>query len=421
MGTSQTNPMLMRLLIGFCAVLSASAANDYQLVASGKVCPDTGRIPLSCGSCGPNWGDLGDCEEQCNALQTCTAITYFEDRGCRIYSACDLPAVSPFSSEVGTQVYKRSIPRPEGPCDIFDGAGTPCVAAHSVVRALYANYSGPLYRLLRNSDQAGLDIGINLHGFAKISDQDAFCAGTSCFMLRIFDQSIRGNHLDTSPAGGACNFPLSPVNASKEEATIGGNNVYGAYFEGRMGYRRDDTSGVATGETDQTMYMVTRGDHVNAGCCFDYGNAETDNNDDGKGTMEALYFGTSKGWGHGQGDGPWVMADLENGLWAGDQRSAPAPSISFQFVTAMAKGKKGGFALKGGNAQAGNLRTLHEGARPAGYETMKKQGAIILGIGGDNSCSAVGTFYEGAMTASYTTDATDNAVQASIVAAGYGK
>jgi hypothetical protein len=266
-----------------------------------------------------------------------------------------------------------------------------------------------------------LDIGIHPNGFAKISDQDAFCAGTSCFTLRIFDQSPEGNDLDTSPAGGACHFPLSPVNASKEPVSIGGNSVYGAYFEGKMGYRRDKTSGVATGEMEETIYMVTRGDHVNAGCCFDYGNAETDDNDDGKGTMEALYFGTSKGWGHGEGNGPWVMADLENGLWAGDQRAAQAPSIIFQFVTAMAKGKKGGFALKGGNAQTGKLQSLYNGARPAGYETMKKQGAIILGIGGDNSCSAVGTFYEGAMTASFTDDATDDAVQASIVAAGYGK
>uniref|UniRef100_A0A7S3BR66 Alpha-L-arabinofuranosidase B catalytic domain-containing protein n=1 Tax=Haptolina ericina TaxID=156174 RepID=A0A7S3BR66_9EUKA len=114
------------------------------------------------------------------------------------------------------------------------------------------------------------------------------------------------------------------------------------------------------------------------------------------------------------------MADLENGLWAGDQKVAPAPTINYQYVTAMAKGKKGGFALKGGNGQGGTLRTLHEGARPEGYEQMKKQGAIILGIGGDNSCSAIGTFYEGAMTASYTADATDAAVQANIVAAGYG-
>ena len=52
---------------------------------------------------------------------------------------------------------------------------------------------------------------------------------------------------------------------------------------------------------------------------------------------------------------------------------------------------------------------------------MNKQGAVILGIGGDNSCSAVGTFYEGVMTANYTADAADAAVQENVVAAGYGR
>jgi len=281
-----------------------------------------------------------------------------------------------------------------------------------------------LYRVLRDSDKAALDIGTNPNGFSKTKDQDTFCEGTSCYILRIFDQSPRGNHLDTAPAGGACRPAhgggLAPVNATKERISIGGNSVYGAYFEGGQGYRNDVTSGVATGEGAETMYMVTRGDHYNGGCCFDYGNAETDDLDDGKGTMEAVYFGSSRGWGHGQGDGPWIMADLENGLWAGDQKDAPSPSMNHQFVTALAKGKKGGFALKGGNAQTGTLQTLHEGARPSGYDTMKLQGAIILGIGGDASCQAVGTFYEGAMTATYTTDAADDAVQANIVAAGYG-
>ena len=56
-------------------------------------------------------------------------------------------------------------------------------------------------------------------------------------------------------------------------------------------------------------------------------------------------------WGHGQGDGPWVMADLENGLWAGAQRSTDAPSLTSTFVTALSKGRKGEFTLKGGNAQ----------------------------------------------------------------------
>ena len=50
---------------------------------------------------------------------------------------------------------------------------------------------------------------------------------------------------------------------------------------------------------------------------------------------------------------------------------------------------------------------------------MKKEGAIILGIGGDNSNGAAGTFYEGVMTSGYPSDATENAVQANIVAAGY--
>jgi hypothetical protein len=50
---------------------------------------------------------------------------------------------------------------------------------------------------------------------------------------------------------------------------------------------------------------------------------------------------------------------------------------------------------------------------------MKKQGAIILGIGGDNSKSSSGTFYEGAMTSGYPSASTEAAVQANIVAADY--
>lgn len=48
-------------------------------------------------------------------------------------------------------------------------------------------------------------------------------------------------------------------------------------------------------------------------------------------------------------------------------------------------------------------------------------GAIILGIGGDNSPWAAGTFYEGAMTYGFATDEIEQAVFANIVSAGYGK
>ena len=46
---------------------------------------------------------------------------------------------------------------------------------------------------------------------------------------------------------------------------------------------------------------------------------------------------------------------------------------------------------------------------------------IILGIGGDNSDKGVGTFFEGAITRGYASEATDAAVQANIVAAGFGR
>ena len=99
--------------------------------------------------------------------------------------------------------------------------------------------------------------------------------------------------------------------------------------------------------------------------------------------------------GRGQGSGPWVMADLEDGLWAGSTRVGPGKTIDADFVVAMVKGDTGNhFALKGGNAVTGNLTLLYDGPRPDGYHPMRKQGAIILGIGGDNSDWAVGTFYE---------------------------
>ena len=45
----------------------------------------------------------------------------------------------------------------------------------------------------------------------------------------------------------------------------------------------------------------------------------------------------------------------------------------------------GHWAIKGGDAQTGELKVYWDGARAPGYAPMKKQGAIILGIGGDNS------------------------------------
>ena len=261
--------------------------------------------------------------------------------------------------------------------------------------------------------------------------QDSFCAGTTCTISVLYDQSPNANHLTKAPPGGWLTNGGLEANATAAKITANGHTVYGVYttssFDnnvGAVGYRNNSTKGVATGDDPEAMYMVVSGKHYNQWCCFDYGNAETNNTDDGKATMEAVYFGNSTQWGMGSGSGPWVMADLEDGVYAGGSTAAPATNTSLvaNYVTAMLKGPSGNrFALKGGDAQSGALATKYDGARPAGYSPQKKQGAIILGIGGDNSHTGEGTFFEGCMTSGVPSDSVDDAVEANIVAAGYGR
>src|SRR3954469_20152657 len=311
-----------------------------------------------------------------------------------------------------------------GPCDLYAAGGTPCVAAHSTTRALYGTYSGPLYQVRRVSDNTTRDVGVlSAGGSADAAAQDSFCAGTTCLISIIYDQSGRGNHLTQAPGGGAAGGPDNLANATAAPTMVGGHKAYGVFVAPGTGYRNNHTNGIATADNPEGMYAIFDGTHYNGGCCFDYGNAETDSNDDGNGTMEAIYFGNIKVWGYGAGNGPWIMADLENGLFSGVNQhyNANDPTINYRYTTAIVKGGPNHWAIRGGNAQSGSLSTFYDGPRPnvAGYNPMRKQGAIILGIGGDNSKGAQGTFYEGVMTSGYPSDATENAVQANITAAGY--
>ncbi|MDG6107961.1 arabinofuranosidase catalytic domain-containing protein [Dactylosporangium aurantiacum] len=312
-----------------------------------------------------------------------------------------------------------------GPCDLYASGGTPCVAAHSTTRALYGAYNGALYQVRRASDNTTRDVGVlSAGGVANAATQDAFCAGTTCLITIIYDQSGRNNHLTQAPpgywpgpaAGGWDNL----ADAKAAPVTVGGQKAYGVYIAPGTGYRNNRTNGVATGDQPEGIYAVVDGTHYNQWCCFDYGNAQTDGQADAPAIMETVYFGANKQWGYGAGAGPWIMADLEWGLFsgvnAGYNNIAP---INQRFVTAMVKGEPNHWAIRGGSAQSGGLTTYFDGRRPNGYNPMKKEGAILLGIGGDNSVSGRGTFFEGVLTAGYPSEATENAVQANITAAGY--
>jgi len=326
-----------------------------------------------------------------------------------------------------------SPPQPggSGPCDIYFAGGTPCVAAHSTVRALYGSYGGNLYQVRRSSDNASRDIGVLAPGgFANAAAQDSFCAGTSCVITVVYDQSGHGNDLWYQ---GSAQVPgssqSSPAKATSESLTAGGTKAYSLYINPGNSYWRDGhLTGVPTGAAPEGAYMVTSGTHVNSGCCFDYGNSETTRKADAAGAMDAINFGTECWFGGCSGSGPWVQADLEWGLYSGGSQSWNTNQRAFpgKFVTAMLKNNgTSRFALKGGNAQSGSLTALWDGGLPSGYSPMKKQGAIVLGSGGDcckpggGANQSAGTFYEGAIVAGYPSDATDNAVQADITAAGY--
>ena len=333
------------------------------------------------------------------------------------------PPATPAATAMGPGGSTGATP---GPCDIYAADNGPCVAAHSTVRALYGAYDGPLYQV-RKADCTAVDVKpLAPGGLANSADQDNFCGTDACTISVIYDQSGHGNHLSKAPAGMAKTTPDNEANAKSVPIMLGTQKVYGVHIVLGVGYRNNQAQGTAMGDNAETEYMVVAGNLYNGGCCFDYGNMERNSRDNGEGTMEAVYFGTCVIWGRGAGDGPWVMGDLENGLWAGDSSpfAANMPITSWKYVTAMVKGDSAGknhWTIKEGNATSGMLITPFDGQRPnARYNPMRKEGAIGLGTGGDNSNAAQGNWFEGVMTTAYSTPGADDMVQTNIVSV-YGQ
>ena len=187
---------------------------------------------------------------------------------------------------------------------MYERGGTPCVAAHSTTRALYAAYDGPLYQVMRESDGKTLDIGVvkatadDPGGYADAAAQDAFCKDTYCWITVLYDQSGKGNHLYQAPRGGFSGPAMGGYNnvpvADWAPVNVMGHKVYGLFIAPGMGLRLNDPTGTAVDDQAEGQYWVISGHHYNSGCCFDYGNAETDSRDDGDGTMETTYFGNPR-------------------------------------------------------------------------------------------------------------------------------
>ncbi|HTQ04027.1 MAG TPA: arabinofuranosidase catalytic domain-containing protein, partial [Polyangiaceae bacterium] len=119
----------------------------------------------------------------------------------------------------------------EAPCDIYKTGGTPCVAAHSTVRALFAAYGGKLYQV-KNSGGTTKDItAVANGGVADSASQDAFCSGTTCVVTIVYDQTGNGNDLSYQGSGSAAGGMDTPASATGESIKLGGSKVYSLYIK----------------------------------------------------------------------------------------------------------------------------------------------------------------------------------------------
>jgi len=309
------------------------------------------------------------------------------------------------------------------PCDIF-ASTTPCVAAFSTTRALYTSYTGPLYQVTRASDGTTLNIGLLSDGYADASAQDTFCANTTCTITEIYDQSSNHNNLTVAPPGGAAkgagpNGYDLPAIANALPATAGGHKVYGIYISPGMGYRNDATTGMPTNADPEGVYMVSSTMNLDNGCCFDFGNAEITNTDNGAGHMDAINLNCPNSSCSTNCSSTSCAAvtglDMENGIYG--NLGVPA---GLDFVTVMGTNDgESSYTIWEGNAQSGSLTTMGATPLPSGYSPMKQEGAIILGIGGDNSNWSSGYFFEGVVTQGAPSSTVMGNVQSNIVSAQY--
>jgi hypothetical protein len=287
-------------------------------------------------------------------------------------------------------------------------------------KSLYGAYAGPLYQVTRQSDETTADIRLLPDGYADAASQDSFCVNTKCTITKIYDQSSNHNDLTLAPPGGAdtCAGPNGydlPAVANALPIMADGHKVCGISIVPGTGYRNDAATGVVVHGQPEGVYVVTSAIPLDGKCCFDFGNAEVNNRDNGASHMDAISIGCTNSPGYPCTTPTHAGLDMENGIYG--SLSVPTGTA---FVTDMgANDGQQSFTIWQGNAQSGSLTTTGSKSLPAGYSPMNQEGAIILGVGGDNSNRDAGYFFEGVMTQGTPTDAVMNSVQSNIVAAAY--
>ena len=292
-----------------------------------------------------------------------------------------------------------------GPCDILAKSGTPCVAAHSVTRKMRADYNGNAFQLYRIGDRRTLEVGFLPDGQVDTSPIRAFATSTVRWSI-IYDQMgtpSLGNNLPVLDVPG----PFGDL--TYQEVTLG-NGKRVPIINGNAAFNnRANTVNMPTGNASTTEYMVVKNEPaIFPYLVGGYGNVEATIADTGNGHMFELAF-TQSGETVGSGAGPWIGADLENGVWL------YGPSYTAARVTGLIKWNGSQWTVRSAPSTASSFTTIHgPTSLPPRYGSqLHMEGGLALGVGGDMSAGMI-RFFEGAIIKGATDDATDDAVQANI-------
>jgi non-reducing end alpha-L-arabinofuranosidase len=269
------------------------------------------------------------------------------------------------------------------PCDILANAGTPCVAAYSVVRTLLASYNGPLFQLQRASDSNTYNIG-TVNGVADMTAIATFCAGTTCTFQTLYDQMQNGNDLPVRVNPAPYGTDMFPHGTTLPILVT----VIGQSYDNRA-----NTSRIPTGNSSIGVYEVGAQRPNVSG----FGEAENRIIDDNTSMFSVAATTRS------------VCLDHENGAFCAHFTPGTVP----QRPTVLAHRDKTTnlTVIKYGDATTGTLITAYNDARA---HIWKFEGGLALGDGGDGYPEP-GGFFEGAVIGAASTDAIDNLVQANIV------
>ncbi len=329
-----------------------------------------------------------------------------------------------------------------GPCDIYADSGQPCVAAYSMIRRLRSSYTGPLYQVRADSSAQNTGVGGTTHdvattseGFADVATHDTACAGTTCTISRVYDQSGNGNDLLVAESNPVEFVEIYETLASGGPLKVGGHDVYSLYTERFEGYRtasEEPGVGLPLDTEPQSIYVLVDGTHSGSACCWEFGQSGLLSTDYGH--ENSLVFGVAY-WGRGAGSGPWFMADFGTGVFAGGTlpldpgwaeyggSSGPPneynPSMAVPFALGFLKTGEGNWALRMADLQTDTeITTAYQGGLPT---TLSQQGGVVLGMGSENSANSWGTFFEGAIVSGWPADETELAVMQNVQSAGYGE